>query len=358
MPINYIDIGCSGGPKQIEIINGKNFYIGIDPLIHEIQRLKQKYQKFENTEFIAGFAGSLIAESPKNSNYHLEFLAPFYAADLMMCKADITSFQEASAKLQKLRSRRICSAREIQNTSFNDYWQNSFSMNKKEYSDKIVSFHDIEKIIKNENPCILKIDTDGCEFPVLEDWDASNLNSRTFGIDIELQMHGGCSERSSTFSNVDIFLRKRGFVLTSMEMVEYSNAALPSAFKYEIPADAMFGTPQWANCTYTRLLPIIEQSADQVTADNILSIAEFFGLKGWTAEIVFLMYQLGFISTDQAKEKLNKISIEENNVDWTTLHRVYAADPINCRYHKKYKKRDAMNRIILALKDLISLYRN
>ena len=74
-------------------------------------------------------------------------------------------------------------------------------MGRSECAENIISFEEIEKKFDNPNPCILKIDTEGCECLILYDWDTSRLNERTFGIDIELQMHGDCSERSSTFRN-------------------------------------------------------------------------------------------------------------------------------------------------------------
>ena len=103
LPLNYVDIGCSGGPKVSKIISDTNFYLGIDPLQEEVQRLAKKFQSYKNIKFLAGYAGKVGIKNFEASSYHLEYLAPFYAADCLLSDKRQKDFNEIISNLFELK---------------------------------------------------------------------------------------------------------------------------------------------------------------------------------------------------------------------------------------------------------------
>ncbi|AMW34377.1 FkbM family methyltransferase [Haematospirillum jordaniae] len=98
----------------------------------------------------------------------------------------------------------------------------------------------------------LKIDTDGSDFEVLQG--ATHLidNMGLMAIQVEAQFHGAVRPDANLFSNIDLFLRDRGFTLFDLDVWRYSRAAMPRRFALPIPAQTCRGQVLWGEALYVR----------------------------------------------------------------------------------------------------------
>src|SRR5205823_1092351 len=91
----------------------------------------------------------------------------------------------------------------------------------------------------------IKVDTDGHDYEVLRGCDEILRSGRVLGLAVEAQFHGPVSRDANLFSNIDAYLRSRGFGLFDLEVYRYSRAALPAAFVAGIPANTPTGQVSW-----------------------------------------------------------------------------------------------------------------
>ena len=79
------------------------------------------------------------------------------------------------------------------------------------------------------SPDFLKIDTDGNDYAVLLGA-AKTIQDGLLGISIECQFHGAVHAFANSFSNIDGYLRERGFSMFDLTLYRYSRSALPAPF--------------------------------------------------------------------------------------------------------------------------------
>ena len=221
----FVDVGCSGGfsgywreaPKP-------TLLIGFDPLVLEIEYLQKRALPNEN--YVCAY---IISDEPATR-------------DEMQSKAfEMTTAGAANRQMARKGSSYIKeqfnSGKEVEYTQTETSLDNFFAS---------VKWRDVK-------PNFLKTDTDGFDFSVLEGAQSILSSTELIGVEVECSFHGDPSNpRASTFSNIDTFLRSHGFTLYRLEPHTYSRVALPSAFVYDIGAQTVDGTVQWADAVYLR----------------------------------------------------------------------------------------------------------
>jgi FkbM family methyltransferase len=138
----------------------------------------------------------------------------------------------------------------------------------------------------------IKVDTDGHDYDVLLGCDAILSSGRVLGLAVEAQFHGFVSADANLFSNVDLYLRTKGFGLFDLEINRYSRAALPARFVLSVPAQTTTGQVSWGEAIYFRDLadPDYEQTWNfHPSMEDVLKLAclfEIFGMPDCSAELV------------------------------------------------------------------------
>lgn len=347
--VNYIDVGCSGGPPvslDRELISS---YVGVDPYIGEIKRLREVFPEYS---FVIGFVGEVgggkQADDVSASTYHLERTTPFYAASALTRPC-----QNFMARLLELRSQRIAEAKSVSGTDFDAYWAGVFSA-EDTLSPRLVTFEEIAGYVPLENvplPWVLKIDTDGSEMPVLRSLCADEHSlSHILGIDIEAQFHGPTCTESSTFSNIDCFLRGLGFSLVDIDVVRYSHSALPTPFANETcPADSLEGTPQWANCKYLRLEQVFQGDAEFEDIVKLASVCNFWNQVDWKADLLLTAAELDPLALNE----LDVISRSIFSSSWHDLQAQFSQNPLSVPQHARMRRRAAVKAVASNLRYLL-----
>ena len=255
-----VDVGASGGIDQRWSIFGDRLTaVGFDPLVAEVDRLNQ----LETRPKVRYEAASVTCRE-------YDSLFPVVVRDDQVASRFIHPFERSSA----------VAAHRILNL---DYVREMFNAGAQvEYSDRTVTldeYVDSTPLV----PDFLKIDTDGGDFQVL--LGAANLvaQGNLLGIQIEAQFHGAVHDYANTFSNIDRFLRERGFTLFDLEHYRYSRAALPAEFAIGVPAQTTTGQVNWGEAVYFRDLahPYYERMFGVApTRERVLKLCCLFVLYG------------------------------------------------------------------------------
>jgi len=224
-PFVLVDVGCSGGIEaKWSELGSSGLFFGFDPLIEEIDRLQRDAR--DNETFECAFVVGLGAAPP----------SPFASGPFEMTSA-IAVDRRLSAEGSAYVRSEFNGGREVCYTDYSVTLDNHFA--------------GIQNV--GSAPNFLKTDTDGFDYAVLEG--ARNILSSQdlIGVEVECGFHGNPDDsRTSTFANIDKLMRKAGFTLYRLSPHNYSRAALPSRFVYEIPAQTLEGTVQWADAVYFR----------------------------------------------------------------------------------------------------------
>ena len=151
------------------------------------------------------------------------------------------------------------------------------------------------------------------------------------GLAVEAQFHGAVSRDANLFSNMDLYLRDRGFSLFDLEVARYSRSALPAAFTYEIPAQTVTGQVSLAEAFYFRDLGDPRYEArwgfepSSVDLRKLMCLFEIFGVPDCSAELV-LKYgeRLGDGPTRSAF--LDALAAQQTGETYEELQRRFARD--------------------------------
>jgi hypothetical protein len=216
-----LDLGCSGGPDHIlvELNNLEDFidYHGYDFNDDEIRRLNKEYSS--NFKF---YSKKIVTERRIESDER--WWADFSAGEASS-KADILEYSRS----------------EIQE---NNFW-NSDLVNKSK--DKITVKEILENVEVDIN--LLKIDLDGPDYAILQDFFADAINGPQF-VSLEINYQGGGHSELNTFHNMDRFMKSLGYNLMAITSRSYSNKKLPSRFQYNIFAQTIRGIPLQGDALY------------------------------------------------------------------------------------------------------------
>ncbi|MUG96756.1 FkbM family methyltransferase [Scytonema sp. UIC 10036] len=183
--INFIDVGCSGSlDDKWSSLFTDLFYVGFDPNAVECERLNNKTHKYKSARYlpyaIAGEQG--IKTMYKTENIYCYSLLPP-----------------------------------------NPKWVNRFSFSHlfKEAGTESVNCTTLDFIAQENNLTadIIKIDTQGLELPILKS--AETLLKDVFCLDVETGLVEDYIGETK-YSDIDIFLRKRGFLMFDMNIYRIS----------------------------------------------------------------------------------------------------------------------------------------
>ena len=264
-----IDVGASGGiDPRWSIFGDRLTAVGFDPLVAEVDRLN----RVETRPKVRYEAASVTCRD-------YDTLFPLVVRNDEIASRFIHPFQRSSA----------VEAHRIMNL---DYVREMFNTGAQvEYSDRTVT---LDEYLASTSlvPDFLKIDTDGGDFQVLLGAMDLVAQGHLLGIQIEAQFHGAVHDYANTFSNIDRFLRQRGFTLFDLEHYRYSRAALPAEFAIGVPAQTTTGQVNWGEAVYFRDLahPYYEQmfgvAATQERLLKLCCLFVLYGLSDCAAEIL------------------------------------------------------------------------
>jgi FkbM family methyltransferase len=264
-----IDVGASGGiDPRWSIFGDRLTAVGFDPLVAEVDRLNhvetRPKVRYEAASVTCREYDSLFPLAVRNNEIASRFIHPF----------------ERSSAVAAHRIMNLDYVREMFNTGA-----------QVEYSDRTVT---LDEYLASTSlvPDFLKIDTDGGDFQVLLGAIDLVAQGHLLGIQIEAQFHGAVHDYANTFSNIDRFLKERGFTLFDLEHYRYSRAALPAEFAIGVPAQTTTGQVNWGEAVYFRDLahPHYEQMFGVApTRERLLKLCCLFvlyGLNDCAAEIL------------------------------------------------------------------------
>ncbi len=133
---------------------------------------------------------------------------------------------------------------------------------------------------KNKHFDFLHIETDDNGYPVL--LGAKNtIRQSVLGVLTRFSFHGWIHEHASVHSNIDLFLRKLGFSLVSLETQRFSRKTLPLPFAFDEPTETEYGPVQGGEALYLRdlILPDYDKRFGfDVTAARVLKMASLYDI--------------------------------------------------------------------------------
>lgn len=272
-PFCVADVGASGGIEQHWRVFGQYLRaVGFDPLVNECERLN-RLEPSDDIRYHAAYVGACKESAPSTNTRAGPHKPSGYSKNNQ-------PFPRTSA----------VRAIDLMKIDFVDRY-NSFSdvlySNESLCLDEYFLSHE-----RRSNIDFLKIDTDGCDYDVLRG--SENILSKclVLGIFVESQFHGEIGSRSNLFSNIDRFLRERGFSLFDIEVYRYTRAVLPGRFTYNIPAQTTTGQVMWGDALYLRDLAAPQYERDwggNFSPYKILKLAsifEIYGLSDCAAELL------------------------------------------------------------------------
>lgn len=253
-------------------------FIGFDPLVREIELLQELAQPNEN--YVSAY---VVGQEPSTRD------------DLQSKAFEMTTARAANQQMARKGS---------------SYIQEEFNSGKQvEYTQTETTLDSFFASVmwRDVKPNFLKTDTDGFDFAVLEGAKRILSSTELIGVEVECLFHGDPSNpRASTFSNIDTFLRSLGFTLYRLEPHTYSREALPSAFVYDIGAQTVDGTVQWADAVYLRDPFLSQDFRDALDASTdlrrkYLVVLDVLGFKDVFAQAL----------TDFPREYFSGVDVEE-----------------------------------------------
>ena len=259
--IYLVDVGASGGIQpRWGVFGNRLTAVGFDPLVDEVERLN-RLETRDKVRYEAGYVGctgydALFPPAVRHDAIASRFNQPFVRSSAF----------EAHRILKK------------------DYERGAFSLSADAaYSSRTITLDEYFTAAGGPRPDFLKIDTDGDDFAVLLGATHMIDSGALLGMSIEVQFHGAVHEYANTFSNVDRFLRVRGFSLFDLSTVRYSRAALPTPFVGRTLAHTVSGQVNCGQALYFRDLghDIYERTfAITPTKERLLKLCCLFVLYG------------------------------------------------------------------------------
>ena len=228
-PFMLVDVGASGGIAPWWYAFGAHLRaVGFDPLLEEMQR-QQALRPHEGITYVAGAV-----------TYHgYDALFP-PALRLDVVRTRNNDWLERSS----------CQ-RAMKRTQYN-YTKEHFNSGM-----EVVHAETLYELDTYFAPAaygtidFLKIDTDGHDYAVLLGAEQL-LQSEVLGVLVEAHFNSSVHDYASTYSNIDRFLRARGYTLFDLEAYRYSRAALPDRFCHPLLAQTVTGQTCWGDLLYLK----------------------------------------------------------------------------------------------------------
>ena len=276
-PLFLVDVGASGGIADVWSTFGSQLRaIAFDPLVREVDRLNAAESR-AGVSYEAAFVGyprfdDIFPPSLRHDARASRFNQPFHRSSAVLAQA----------------------------LKHSDYVRETFNKGEEvRYAERHIA---LDERFANEaqTPDFIKIDTDGSDYQVL--LGAENVLARgVLGVHIESQFHGAVHDYGNLFSNIDRFLRARGFSLFDLSTWRYSRAHLPAPFVFEIAAQTHTGQVLWGDALYLRDLALPgydDMFQFSTTAERVVKLAclhELFGIPDCAAELLLHARDTGLL---------------------------------------------------------------
>ena len=253
-----VDVGASGGiDKRWSVFGTRLTAVGFDPLVSEVSRLNELETR-PKVRYEAAHVGclnydELFPPAIRNNPIASRFNQPF------------------------VRSSAVAAHRLLRQ----DYVRDVFNAGSPvEYSSRRITLDTDLSSVLPVSPDFLKIDTDGNDYAVLLGA-GKTIQDGLLGISVECQFHGAVHAFANSFSNIDHYLRERGFSIFDLTLYRYSRSALPAPFLTRVPAQTLSGQLNWGKALYFR--DLAEPSHERMfgvapTRERLLKLCCLFAL--------------------------------------------------------------------------------
>jgi FkbM family methyltransferase len=228
-PFTVVDVGASGGiePHWRQLEPHLHAY-GFDPLVKECQRLNRE-EKNPDVRYFDAFIGA---------ERYPELYPPQVAQDPVLGWSNQPFERTSAARAEKL-----------QTVSYQQRINNDPEVIVTDHRISLDAFFAQRAATSLD---FIKIDTDGHDYEVLAGADDVIRRCGVLGLFVECQFHGVTHLHSNLFSNIDRYLRERGFSLFDLEVYRYSRGALPGHFVWRMAAQTREGQVLWGDALYLR----------------------------------------------------------------------------------------------------------
>jgi FkbM family methyltransferase len=135
------------------------------------------------------------------------------------------------------------------------------------YSDRMLRLDDFAESAGFDDVDVIKIDTDGFDYFVLEGAQRLLTEGTAILVECECQFHELIGSPWPVFADIDRFMREAGYRLVDLDPWHYTRAELPGRFKYDLPAQTESGQVIWCDALYV-LDPSIDLSARKRLENN------------------------------------------------------------------------------------------
>jgi FkbM family methyltransferase len=224
-----VDVGASGGIAPWWYAFGAHLRaVGFDPLLVEMQR-QQALRPHEGITYVAG----VVTYRGYDALYPLELRG-----------------DEVRARSNAWRARSSCQ-RAMKHMQYNYTKEHFNSGMEVVHADTVYELDTYFAPDAYGTIDFLKIDTDGHDYAVLLGAEQL-LQSEVLGVLVEADFNGPVLDYANTYSNIDHFLRARGYTLFDLASYRYSRAALPARFYYAVPAQTVSGQTCWGDLLYLK----------------------------------------------------------------------------------------------------------
>ena len=318
-PMTVIDVGASGGLDLIWRSYEPNLRaLCFDPLVAEIDRL-QAAEKNSKVTYHDAFIVANEAEarpSAAASSTLLHDVDPIWLASFNL-----------SSCMRAIEVTRMNYEQQIHNAGKSvRYSQNRTSL------DSFLAKHPEETID------FIKSDTDGHDFDVFRGAEATLREMGVLGALIECPFHAEPHEEANIFSNVDLYMKRKGFELFDLDVQRYSRRALPDRFRYDIPAQTYGGQVQWGEALFFRdpvLRPELLEHGSAVGTPakqlKLVLLYDSFGLKDCAAQLITMLRDRGLGLKREEWNSILDILAQGNPLgarDYSSYIAAFEADPL------------------------------
>lgn len=280
-PLRLLDIGVSGGVYPVwRRWGGQLSGLGVDALENEVERLT-KEEPNKRLRYVAALAGSGKPSQPSNRTTYALHRSSAYLATYAMqngCRDFLAAWKATAHMDNPPAEANYSNVPCPESDPFLAYYWRRFGQNTKPRRTKRTATGD--ELLAGNPVDLIKIDVDGNDFDALRGCERTLENC--IAVEIETQFQGPVGPDANVFSNIDGYLRERGFALMLLEPVRYGRSALPRPFVYDIPANTRGGPVVWSDALYVRDAAGLSRTQRQ----NLALILDVYVLEDCAAELL------------------------------------------------------------------------